>query len=169
MWRFVNTVSRTSKKSWWRRCSSQHVRICDLICSNGLQLYLTIIKLHEERIRHLYDIDIIVQIILTLVPLYRVTIFWPSGRLKKVDPFRTWAFGTHSTAFRATCTRYFNNFMARSVSRHPIMRFNFWKRLSTSFRLIIMRIYLKQLYQLPVSPIVFWSARNGRPVSWNQC
>ena len=112
VWRFVNTVSRTSKKSWWRRCSSQHVRICDLICSNGLQLYLTIIKLHEERIRHLYDIDIIVQIILTLVPLYRVTIFWPSGRLKKVDPFRTWAFGTHSTALRATCTRYFNNFMA---------------------------------------------------------
>ena len=27
--------------------------------------------------------------LLTLVPPYRVTIFWPSGRPKKVDPFRT--------------------------------------------------------------------------------
>ena len=50
--------------------------------------------------------------LLTLVPPYRVTIFWPSGRPKKVDPFRTRALGTHSTAFRATCTHYFNNFMA---------------------------------------------------------
>ena len=69
---------------------------------------------------------------LTVVPPYRETIFWPSRRSKKVVPFRTRALGTHITAFRATCTRYFNNFMAhylqkiaRSVSRHPIMRFNF--------------------------------------------
>ena len=69
---------------------------------------------------------------LTVVPPYRETIFWPSRRPKKMDPFRTRALGTHITAFCATCTRYFNNFMAhylkkiaRSVSRHPIMRFNF--------------------------------------------
>ena len=49
---------------------------------------------------------------LTVVPPYRETIFWPSGRPKKADSFRTRALGTHSTGFRATCTRYFNNFMA---------------------------------------------------------
>ena len=91
---------------------------------------------------------------LTVVPPYRETIFWPSHRPKEADPFRTRTLGTHSTAFRATCTRYFNNFMAhylykiaRSVSRHPIMRFSFCKRLSISF-LIITRIYLKSIISI---------------------
>ena len=35
--------------------------------------------------------------------------FWQT---EKVDPLQTRTLGTHSTAFRATCTRYFNNFMA---------------------------------------------------------
>ena len=48
----------------------------------------------------------------------------PSGRPKKVDPFRTRALGTHSTAFRATCTRYFNNFMAHYLQENKPFRFS---------------------------------------------
>ena len=107
---------------------------------------------------------------LRLVPQYRVTIFWPSGRPQKVDPIRTRAFGTHSTAFRATCTHYFNKFMAhylwklpRSVSRHPIMRFSFWKRLSISFRLIITRIYLKSIISITVFSDFFLVCKKWSP------
>ena len=71
VWRFGATFFRTSKNSWWCRCSRQHVRICNLICSKVLQSYLTVLKLHEERIGHLYDIEIFVQIILSLIALPR--------------------------------------------------------------------------------------------------
>ena len=80
----------------------------------------------------IYYILFIKYYILTVVPPYRETIFWPSRRPQKMDPFRMRALGTHITAFRATCTRYFNNFMAHYLKKtacsfccHPIMRFNF--------------------------------------------
>ena len=69
VWHFGAEVRQNSKKYRWRRCSIQHVRICDLICSNGLWLYLTVIKSHDKRIGDLCDIDIFVQIILSSTAL----------------------------------------------------------------------------------------------------
>ena len=67
MWRFGAAARQTSKKSWWRRCSRHNVRICDFICSNVLRSYLTVLKLYGERISHFHDIEIIFQIILSLI------------------------------------------------------------------------------------------------------
>ena len=67
--RFGAAVPQTLKKSWWRRCSRQHVIIWNLICSNGFRFYPTVLKSHYERIDHLYDINIFVQIILSLIAL----------------------------------------------------------------------------------------------------
>ena len=52
VWRFGAAVRRTSKLSLWGCCLRQQVRICDSIFSNGLWLYLTVLKLHYERIGH---------------------------------------------------------------------------------------------------------------------
>ena len=69
VWRFGAAVCQTSKNYWWRYCPRQHVKICDSICSNGLVSYPTVLKSLYERIGHLYDIDIFVQIILSLIAL----------------------------------------------------------------------------------------------------
>ena len=69
VWRFVTAFCRNSKKYWWCRCLRQHVRICNLIFSNGLQSYLTVLKLHDKRIGHLYEIKTFVRIILSLTSL----------------------------------------------------------------------------------------------------
>ena len=70
VWRFSAAVHRTSKKYRWRRCSRQHVRIFNLICSNGLRSSLKVLKSYDKRIRNLYDINIFVQIILSLIALH---------------------------------------------------------------------------------------------------
>ena len=68
-WRFGAAVRKTSKKPRWRRCSWQHVRICDSVCSNGLRSFITVVKSHHERISHLYDIEILIQIVWSLIAL----------------------------------------------------------------------------------------------------
>ena len=60
VWRFGTAGCRTSRNSWWRRFSRQHVIIFYLIFSNGLRFYLTLLKSQKELIGHLYDIKIFV-------------------------------------------------------------------------------------------------------------
>ena len=57
-WRFGAAICRTSKKSRWRCCSIQHVKICDLIClKKRFAIVLFSIQSHKKRIGHLYDIE----------------------------------------------------------------------------------------------------------------
>ena len=69
--RFGAAVRLNSKKSWWCRCSRQHVRIYDLIFQKNFLLYPTVLTLHYEQIGHLYDIEMFDQIILYLIALPR--------------------------------------------------------------------------------------------------
>ena len=69
VWRFGTALFWTSNQSRRRICLRQHIRIWNLICSNGFRSYPKLLKLHYETIGHLYDIDIFVQFILSFIAL----------------------------------------------------------------------------------------------------
>ena len=73
VWRFGAVIWQTSKKSRWRRCSRQPVRIYYSICSNGLQSYpysITIALRTDRSFVWHQDLGLkIVKIILILICL----------------------------------------------------------------------------------------------------
>ena len=69
VWSFGDAVRRIPEKSRWCHCLRKRVRIYDSIFSNSLRSYLTVLKSNYERIGNLYDINIFVQMILSLISL----------------------------------------------------------------------------------------------------
>ena len=82
VWCFVAAVCQTLNKYWWRCCSRYHIRICNLICSNGSWSYLTVLKLQKEQISHLYDIDIFWSIVLSLTAWLCINNFTSNNQSK---------------------------------------------------------------------------------------
>ena len=88
VWRFGVAFHQSSGKSWWRRCSIQHVRIHGLFCSNFLKFYLYCTRIALQPDRSFGWYGVIVYWIIMKNKSYELTrLYWVGIQLNQFEMF----------------------------------------------------------------------------------